>query len=160
REVVDLYRTLLMRDRLGDTLEGTVTALVGSGVYVSLDEPFVDVLVRFEGLGPDRYETGADEISLVGARSGDTISLGDRMLVTIEDVAVLRRTVYARRIVPEALLSEFGGERSESGERNERRGRARSGSRGEPPRRSDRGAPRAKVHQTAPGRGPKRDHRF
>jgi ribonuclease R len=107
REVVDLHRALLMRDRIGDTLEGTVTALVGSGVYVSLDEPFVDVLVRFEALGPDRYENGADEISVVGARSGDTISLGDRMLVTVEDVAVLRRAVYARRVLPEALVKQL-----------------------------------------------------
>jgi ribonuclease R len=129
REVVDLYRALLMRDRLGETLEGTVTALVGSGVYVSLDAPFVDVLVRFEGLGPDRYETGTDEISLVGARSGDTISLGDRMLVTIEDVLILRRTVYARRVVPEALLKEFGDRQNDGrGDgRNERRGRSDAG---------------------------------
>jgi ribonuclease R len=115
REVVDLYRTLLMRDRLGETHEGTVTALVGSGVYVSLDAPFVDVLVRFEGLGPDRYEASEDEISVVGARSGDTVSLGDRMLVTIEDVAVLRRTVYARRVVPEAALKHFDDARPEPG---------------------------------------------
>ncbi|HSU42445.1 MAG TPA: ribonuclease R [Polyangiaceae bacterium] len=113
REVVDLYRTLLMRDRVGETHEGTVTALVGSGVYVSLDSPFVDVLIRFEGLGPDRYESSEDEISVVGVRSGDTISLGDRLFVTIEDVAVLRRTVYARRVVPEATLKQFEGERRE-----------------------------------------------
>jgi ribonuclease R len=123
REVVDLYRTLLMRDRLGETHEGTVTALVGSGVYVSLDAPFVDVLVRFEGLGPDRYEASEDEISVVGARSGDTISLGDRMLVTIEDVAVLRRTVYARRVVPEAALKHFEQTRPEDG--GKERGRPR-----------------------------------
>ncbi len=106
REVVDLYRALFMRDRVGETLEGTVSALVGSGVYVALDQPYVDVLVRFEGLGPDRYEPGEDEISVVGARSGDAVTLGDRMLVTIEDVAVLRRTVYARRVVPEAVLAK------------------------------------------------------
>jgi ribonuclease R len=125
REVTDLYRTLLMRDRIGDALEGTVTALVGSGVYVSLEAPYVDVLVRFEALGPDRYEIGEDEISVVGARSGDTVSLGDRMLVIVEDVAILRRTVYARRVVPEALarraetaaLSEKPGRKG----RNQRR---------------------------------------
>jgi ribonuclease R len=110
REVVDLYRALLMRDRIGDALEGNVTALVGSGVYVSLDAPYVDVLVRFEALGPDRYEMGDDEISVVGMRSGDTISLGDRMLVIIEDVAVLRRTVYARRVVPEAVAQRADAE--------------------------------------------------
>ena len=31
REVVDLYRALLMRDHIGDTCEGTITALVGIG---------------------------------------------------------------------------------------------------------------------------------
>jgi len=127
REVVDLYRTLLMRDRLGETLEGTVTALVGSGVYVALDAPYVDVLVRFEVLGPDRYEMGEDQISMVGARSGDTISLGDRMLVTIDDVAVLRRTVYARRVVPESVQKQFDdgrlGEDSRDGRGGGRPGR-------------------------------------
>jgi len=125
REVVDLHRALMMRDRIGETFEGTVSALVGSGVYVALDAPYVDVLVRFEVLGPDRYEAGDDEISVVGARSGDTVTLGDRMLVTIEDVAILRRAVYARRVVPEALLAELGEGRPE------RRGKGR----GEPPRR-------------------------
>src|SRR6185295_1374701 len=65
---------------------------------------------RFEQLGPDRYEMSEDEISMVGSRSGDTISLGDRMLVTIDDVAILRRTVYARRVVPEAVLNHFDGD--------------------------------------------------
>ncbi len=104
REVVDLYRALLMRDRIGDVAEGTVTGLVGSGVFVALDDPFVEVLVRFEAMGADRYEMTEDELSVVGARSGDTIALGDRMVVTIEDVAVLRRTVYAARVVPEGAL--------------------------------------------------------
>jgi ribonuclease R len=107
REVVDLCRALLMRSRIGDVFEGTVTALTGTGAYVSLDAPFVDVLVRFEVMGPDRYEVGDDEISVVGARSGDAIALGDRMVVAIDDVAILRRTVYARRVVPEAMLRKF-----------------------------------------------------
>jgi ribonuclease R len=139
REVTDLYRTLLMRDRIGDALEGTVTALVGSGVYVSLEAPYVDVLVRFEALGPDRYEIGEDEISVVGTRSGDTISLGDRMLVIVEDVAILRRTVYARRVVPEALARRAEGE--QASEKPGRKGRNQR-------------------QPTAPARGEQRDSRW
>jgi ribonuclease R len=123
REVVDLYRALLMRDRLGDVAEGTVTGLVGSGAFVTLDDPFVDALVRFESMGPDRYEIAENELSAVGARSGDTISLGDKMLVTIDDVAVLRRTVYAARVVPEALLGQTQSARSGSKRRPEHRDR-------------------------------------
>ena len=104
REVVDLYRCLLMRDHIGETCEGIVTALVGSGAYVTLDTPFVDVMLKYESMGPDHYEMAEDELSVVGQRSGDTISLGDRIAVVIEDVAILRRQTLARRVVPESVL--------------------------------------------------------
>jgi ribonuclease R len=107
REVVDLYRCLLMREHIGETFEGTVSALVGSGAFISLDSPFVDVLVRYEAMGPDNYQLAEDELSVVGSRSGDTISLGDRVLVTVEDVAILRRQTYGRRVPPEALLKQL-----------------------------------------------------
>ena len=107
REVVDLYRCLLMREHIGETFEGTVSALVGSGAFISLDAPFVDVLVRYEAMGPDHYQLSDDELSVVGSRSGDTISLGDRVLVTIEDVAILRRQTYGRRVPPDALLEQL-----------------------------------------------------
>jgi len=98
REVVDLYRALFMRAHIGETFTGKVTALVGSGVFVQIDSPFVDVLVRAEALGSDRYELDDEGMRMVGARSGDAIALGDPMEVIIEDVAILRRTVYARRL--------------------------------------------------------------
>jgi ribonuclease R len=107
REVVDLYRCLLMREHIGETFEGTVNALVGTGAFISLDAPFVDVLIRYEAMGPDQYQLSDDELSVVGARSGDTIALGDRVLVTIEDVAILRRQTYGRRVPPEALLKQL-----------------------------------------------------
>jgi ribonuclease R len=107
REVVDLYRCLLMREHIGETFEGTVSALVGSGVFVTLDAPFVDVLVRYEAMGPDNYQLSEDELSVVGSRSGDTIALGDRLMLTVEDVAILRRQTYGRRIPPEALLNQL-----------------------------------------------------
>lgn len=97
REVTDLYRAVYMKQFIGETFEAKVTGVTGSGIYVQISEPFVDVLIRFEALGPDRYELSDDELSLVGARSGDSVTLGDRVQVMIEDVAVLRRTVYGKR---------------------------------------------------------------
>jgi ribonuclease R len=107
REVVDLYRALHMRDRIGDVLDGTVTAVTGGGLYVSLDDPFVDVLIRYESLGPDQYDIDEDEIGVVGRRSGDAVNLGDRVTVTIEDVAIMRRAVFAARVVPDKVLAEL-----------------------------------------------------
>jgi ribonuclease R len=148
REVVDLYRALLMRDRIGDVAEGNVTALVGSGAFVSLDDPFVDVLVRFESMGPDRYEIADNELSAVGARSGDTISLGDRLLVTIDDVAVLRRTIYAARVVPESLLAQ-----ASPGKRSKRHPDRRPDHAGRRPDLSGRNSGRRPDHAGRPARG-------
>jgi ribonuclease R len=96
RAIVDLYRTFLMKDRIGERFEGTVTAVVGSGLFVQLDSPFVDVLVRLEDLGQDRWEVDDDTLR-VATRSGEAIGLGDRMMIEVTDAAILRRTVYARR---------------------------------------------------------------
>src|SRR5690606_20874796 len=41
REVVDLYRCLLMQGKVGEVYEARVSGLAGSGVYAVLDEPFV-----------------------------------------------------------------------------------------------------------------------
>ena len=125
REVVDLYRALYMRAHIGATYTGKVTALVGSGVFVQLDSPFVDVLVRAESLGADRYELDDEGMRMVGLRSGDAIALGDPMEIVIEDVAILRRTIYGRRIGVEDVVSgpRGLGKRGKKGTHADRRSR-------------------------------------
>ncbi len=106
REVVDIYRCVLMRDSIGQVYEGRVTSFSSGGAYVVLDEPFVDVLIRFESIGPDRYEVSSDGLSVRGQRSGDQLSLGDRVTLVIEDVGLARRTIYGKRIPPERVVSD------------------------------------------------------
>lgn len=171
REVVDLYRCLLMRDKVGEIYEARVTGMAGSGLYAVLDDPFVDVLIRYESLGPDRYTASDDGLSVFGQRSGDRVALGDRLTLVIEDVALLRRTIYGRRVPPAAVLAkadEFAAaepdaagrppRRRDSGRRNgpppselppPARGRRGSSARQEgaarpPPRAGKRSAPRAR----------------
>jgi ribonuclease R len=107
REVMDLHRALLMRDKVGSIYEGRVTSLVGSGVFVNVDDPFIDVLVRMESLGPDSYALDDEALRIIGQRSGDRIALGDPMMVIIEDVSILRRTIYGRRMLaPDERLEQ------------------------------------------------------
>jgi ribonuclease R len=97
REILDVYRCFHMIDRIGERFEGTVSAFVGSGAFVTLDDPFVDVLVRTEDLGGE-FVIDDDGLSATSGRSGDAIRLGDRVTVEVTDVAILRRTVSARRV--------------------------------------------------------------
>ena len=98
REIVDLYRCVMMRQHIGERFEGTVTSVVGSGLFVVLDEPFVDVLIKLDDLGGDKWEIDDDGLRAIASRSGQSIGLGDRVHVEIIDAAILRRTVYGRRV--------------------------------------------------------------
>jgi len=109
RAIVDLYRTFMMKDHVGEKFEGTVTAVVGSGLFVQLDAPFVDVMIRLEDLGGDNWEVDDTALRVVAGRSGDVVALGDRLMVEIIDAAILRRTVYARR------AGAQGGDRRKQG---------------------------------------------
>jgi ribonuclease R len=127
REIVDLYRALFAKDLIGELLEGTITALVGGGIYVNVDAPFIDVFIPFEGMGPDRYVLSDDELSLIGQRSGEFISLGDTLVFELVDVSILRRTIYGRRIA--SSVSEDSIEGSPRGRTRQRRSkRERTGS--------------------------------
>src|SRR5690606_29595665 len=56
------------------------------------------------------YEVSDDELSVVGMRSGERISLGDGIEVEVEDVSVLRRTVYGRRVALGEERAEYADE--------------------------------------------------
>src|SRR5205814_2711369 len=68
REVIDLYRAFFLRDRIGDELEGTISGVAGFGVFVVVDDPFVEGLVRVGALSDDYYELDEATMRLVGRR--------------------------------------------------------------------------------------------
>ncbi len=140
REVVDLYRALYMRSFIGSIYEGVVTSLVGSGVFVSVEHPYVDVLVRFESLGGDSYTLDETGLYAVGARSGERITFGDSMLVQIEDVTIMRRLVMAKRLPRDADEVEEGAlvprKDSDNSERKRRTKKTKSTKQDKPTRKA------------------------
>ncbi|MGB0680350.1 MAG: ribonuclease R family protein, partial [Polyangiales bacterium] len=50
RDVVDLYRALLMRERLGEEFAATVSGVEHFGLFCTLDAPFVDTFTPIEML--------------------------------------------------------------------------------------------------------------
>jgi ribonuclease R len=82
---------------VGDVLAGAITGVTSFGVFVVMDEPFVEGLVRTDYLVPDDfYEYDTVACRLVGRRHGRTFSLGDRIEVEILQVSVARRRIELR----------------------------------------------------------------
>lgn len=92
RAVVDMYRVFVMRDRIGEELSGTISGITAMGLFIELDDPYVEGLVRLDSL-PERYELDEHSVRLYAARSGRQLALGDRVQVRIDSVSVPRRRI-------------------------------------------------------------------
>ena len=73
--------------------------------------------MKTEDLGAD-FEIEDDGLMATSKRSGDAIRLGDRILVDITDVAILRRTVYAKRARGDGALLKARASARASSQRN------------------------------------------
>ena len=93
REVVDMYRVFLMRDRVGDEFDGVVSSVTSFGLFVEIAEPFVEGLIKTERLGREPWSYDERSLRLVGERSGKSYGLGDAVRVRIENVSVPRRQI-------------------------------------------------------------------
>ena len=118
REVIDLYRAFFLRDRIGDVFEGAISGVAGFGVFVVVDDPFVEGLVRIDQLSDDYYVYDEPSCRLVGRRSGRTFALGDAVKVEVQSVSVARRKVD---FVLHGHRARHTEGRGRDGDRHERR---------------------------------------
>jgi ribonuclease R len=137
REVVDLYRAYFMRDRVGDVLEGVISGVTSFGLFVTIDDPFVEGLVRIDAISDDYYTFDEKASRLVGRRSGQAFALGDSVKVEVQSVSVVRRKIDF------ALADHVARHRARDFQRGDKRRRdGRSARRGEAPKGSQKGSER------------------
>jgi ribonuclease R len=101
REAVAMYRAYLMRDQVGEQFQGTISAVTSFGAFVELDEPFVEGLIKLDSLG-EPFEYDEMHMRLSGKRTGRTLELGDKVMVEINNVSVIRRRIDFTLIAVEA----------------------------------------------------------
>jgi ribonuclease R len=83
RDVVAWLKCYYMRDRVNEDFDGTISAVTGFGIFVALDEVFVEGLVHISELGADYFKHDAMRHELRGERSGAHFRLGDRVRVKL-----------------------------------------------------------------------------
>jgi len=86
RDVVGWLKAEFMQDKIGQSFEGVISGVKEFGVFVQLDEIFVDGLVHVTGLGSDYYRYDPVNFQLVGDRSGRRFRLGDRIHIVVSKV--------------------------------------------------------------------------
>ncbi|MDO8812256.1 MAG: ribonuclease R [Gallionella sp.] len=86
RDVEAWLKCFYMRDHLGSVFTGTVSSVTNFGMFVALDDLYVEGLVHISELGKDYYQFDAAKHQLLGERTGNRYRLGDRVQVRVVKV--------------------------------------------------------------------------
>ena len=83
RDVEAWLKCYYMRDRVGEVFTGSVSAVVAFGIFVALDDIYVEGLVHISDLGNDYFHFDAVRHQLLGERGSARFQLGDRVTVRV-----------------------------------------------------------------------------
>jgi ribonuclease R len=83
RDVESWLKCYYMQDRIGERFICTVSGVTSFGVFVALDQVYVEGLVHISELGPDYFHYDAAKHQLLGERTGKRFRLGDRVSVKL-----------------------------------------------------------------------------
>jgi len=137
RELTEWKKVRFMADKLGEAFTGYVTGVQAFGLFVELEEIYVQGLVHVSSMTDDYYRFDERAHSLVGENTRKSYRLGDKVQIQVVRVDLERRQLDF------ALLDVLA--RTAAGARTAPPGpRRRAGSplRSKPPRRPARGGPR------------------
>ena len=99
RELVEWKKIKFMRDRVGEAFSGMILNATKYGLFVELDDLFVEGLVPLQGLGlfdNDRYTYRENTRQIIGDRWGRKFSVGERLRVVLDRVdAVEKRLQFS-----------------------------------------------------------------
>jgi ribonuclease R len=82
-----------MQDKLGEEFEGTITSVNSFGLFVELDDIYIDGLVHITALDNDYYHFDPVGRRLTGERTGTVYRLGDRLRVKLAAVNLDERKI-------------------------------------------------------------------
>ena len=83
RDVEAWLKCYYMQDRISERFTGTVSGVASFGVFVALDQVYVEGLVHISELGADYFHYDAAKHQLLGERNGRRFRLGDRISVKL-----------------------------------------------------------------------------
>ena len=110
RDVEAWLKSWYMRERVGETYSGTVSAVVPFGIFVVLDDLFVEGLVHVSELGSEYFQFNEPMHELRGERTGMRYRLADRVSVQVARVDLEARRIEFRLVRGEDRKSLLAAE--------------------------------------------------
>jgi ribonuclease R len=96
RDVEAWLKCYFMQDKLGEEFTGIITGVTTFGIFVQLDQLFVEGLVHITDLGGDYFQYDEARHELRGERTGKRYQLTDRVTVQVVRVDLESRKIDLR----------------------------------------------------------------
>ncbi len=105
REVADWLKCEFMQDHVGQSFSGVISSVTNFGLFVRLDELYIDGMVHVTSLGNDYYHFDGKKHCLVGENTHRVFRMGDKIDVVVTSVSLDDRRINL------ALASSQGEDR-------------------------------------------------
>jgi ribonuclease R len=132
RDTVDWLKSEYMQDKLGEEFMGHISSVTSFGLFVSLDDIYVEGLVHVTSLKSDYYKFDAVHHRLIGERSGKNYQLGDAIKVRVARVDLDEKKIDFMPAGEDAASDEDGRGRKPKPSRN--KGKSKSRGKGKSPK--------------------------
>jgi ribonuclease R len=93
RDSIDLKKVEFMERHLGDEFDGTISGVTSFGMFVRLNQYFVEGLIHLHDLSDDYYEFHEGKYALIGRNTGRRFRLADAVRVRVESVNKEKRQI-------------------------------------------------------------------
>ena len=127
RDATEWLKCEYMLDHVGGTYSGVVSGVTGFGLFVTLDDIFVDGLIHITALQNDYYHFDPVRHQLTGEQAGHSYRLGDRIRVQVARVDLDERKIDF--VLADGASSDKQGERK-GGKKRKPKGKGRGQEKG------------------------------
>lgn len=83
RDVSNWLKCYFMQDKVGEEFEGSVASVTSFGVFVALDDVYIEGLLHVTELGNDYFHFDQTQREMVGERTHVRYRMGDRLTIKV-----------------------------------------------------------------------------
>ncbi|MGB0008104.1 MAG: RNB domain-containing ribonuclease, partial [Candidatus Sulfotelmatobacter sp.] len=93
RELMEWKKVKFMQDRVGEDFDGLITSVTKFGFFVELTDLFIEGLVPLNTLTDDYYTYHENTRQIIGQRTRNTYSLGQRIRVLVDRIDPVEKKI-------------------------------------------------------------------
>jgi ribonuclease R len=93
RELMEWKKIKFMQERVGEDFDGLIVSVTKYGLFVELNDLFIEGLVPLASLSDDRYQYHETTRQIIGQRTRKTYSMGDPIHVIVDRIDRMQKRI-------------------------------------------------------------------